>query len=59
MELLERIILASSNEWDLILDPFSWSWTTGLAAIKLNRKYIWIEKEKEYLDLSIRRYKNK
>ena len=59
MEILERIILASSNEWDLILDPFSWSWTTGLAAVKYNRKYIWIEKEKEYLDLSIRRYKNR
>jgi site-specific DNA-methyltransferase (adenine-specific) len=59
MELLERIILASSNEWDLILDPFSWSWTTGLASIKHKRKYIWIEKEKEYLDLTIRRYKNR
>ena len=58
LELLERIIKASTNEWDLILDPFSWSWTTWIAAIKLNRKYIWIEKEKEFIDLSIRRYKS-
>lgn len=57
LEILEKIILASSDEGDIILDPFSWSWTTGLAAIKYNRNYIWIEKETEYLDLSIRRYK--
>ncbi len=56
LELLERIILASSNEWDLVLDPFSWSWTTWIAAVNLNRRYIWIEKEQEYLDLSIRRF---
>ena len=30
---------------------------TGISAIKLNRRYIGIDKEKEYLDLSIRRYK--
>lgn len=57
IELLERIILASSNEWDLILDPFSWSWTTGLAAVKHNRKYIGIENKLEYLNISVKRYK--
>ena len=56
LEILERIILASTNENDLILDPFCGSSTTGIAATKLNRKYIGIDKEKEYLDLSIRRY---
>jgi site-specific DNA-methyltransferase (adenine-specific) len=53
--LLERIIKASTNEGDIILDPFSGSGTTGVSAIMLNRKYIGIEQEKEYLDLSIRR----
>lgn len=53
--LLERIIKASTNEGDLILDPFNGSGTTGIAAKMLNRKYIGIEKEKEYLDLTIRR----
>lgn len=56
LELLERIILASTNEDDIILDPFCGSSTTGIAAIKLNRQYVGIDKEKEYLDLSIRRY---
>lgn len=55
IELLERIILASTDENDLILDPFNGSGTTGIVANKLNRKYIGIEKEKEYLDLTIRR----
>ena len=53
--LLERIILSSTDENDIILDPFNGSGTTGIVASKLNRKYIDIEKEKEYLDLTIRR----
>ncbi|VEU79897.1 DNA-methyltransferase [Haploplasma axanthum] len=56
LALLERIILASTKENDLILDPFNGSGTTGIAASKLNRKYIGIELESEYLDLTIRRY---
>ena len=55
MEILEKIILSSTDEGDLILDPFNGSGTTGIVANKLNRKYIGIEKEKEYLDLTIRR----
>ncbi len=54
--LLERIILASTNEGDLILDPFSGSGTTGIACIKLNRRYIGIEKEIEYCELTKKRY---
>ena len=56
LEILNRIILASTKENDLILDPFCGSSTTGIAAVKLNRRYIGIDNEKEYLDLSIRRY---
>lgn len=55
MEILEKIILASTNEGDLILDPFNGSGTTGIVASRLNRRYIGIEKEKEFLDLTIKR----
>lgn len=49
---LERIILASTKEGDLILDPFNGSGTTGVAAKKINRKYIGVEIEKEYLEIT-------
>ena len=55
--LLDRIIQASTQEGDLILDPFCGSSTTGVSALRLGRRYIGIEREKEYLDLSIRRLK--
>ena len=55
-ELLKRIILASTNNDDLILDPFCGSSTTGVMAFLLNRRYIGIDITKEYLDLSIKRY---
>ena len=51
--LLENVILASTKENDLILDPFNGSGTTGIVANRLNRRYIGIEKE--YLDLTIKR----
>ncbi len=56
LELLRRIILASTNIGDLILDPFTGSSTTGIMAIELGRKFIGIDLEKEYLDLSIKRF---
>lgn len=42
-ELLERIIKASSNPWDIVLDAFAWSGTTIATAEKLWRKWIWID----------------
>ena len=42
-KLLAKLILASSNEKDVVLDPFSGSGTTGVVAKKLGRKYIDIE----------------
>lgn len=48
--LLERIILASSKEGDIVLDPFCGSATTGVAAIRYDRKFVGIDLEKEYLD---------
>ncbi len=50
LALLERIILAASNENDLVLDPFCGSATTGVAAIKHKRKFAGIEIEIEYLE---------
>jgi len=55
--LLERIILASTKKGDLILDPFTGSSTTGIAAYKFGRRFIGIDNEKKYLDLSIKRFK--
>ena len=48
--LLERIILACSKENDIVLDPFCGSVTTGVSALKHNRKFIGIDDDKEYLD---------
>lgn len=53
--LLERIIEASTNENDVVLDPFCGSSTTGVAAKKLCRKYIGIDNSREYIELSLRR----
>ena len=56
LALLERIIAASSDENDMVLDPFSGSGTTGIAAARLHRKYIGIEIETEYLEKTKKRY---
>lgn len=58
LDLLQRIILASTHKNHLILDPFSGSSTTGIAAVMLNRRFIGIDLEKKYLDLSIKRYED-
>lgn len=51
--LLERIIEASTNPGDLVLDPFCGSSTTGLAAKLLGRRYIGIDNSEEYIKLSV------
>lgn len=55
VSLLERIIKSSSNEGDVVLDPFSGTFTTGYVAKKLNRKSISIEIQKEYVKIGLRR----
>lgn len=55
-DLLKRIILASTNKNDVILDPFAGSATTGLIAYLYGRKFIGVETEKEYLNLSVQRF---
>jgi site-specific DNA-methyltransferase (adenine-specific) len=56
LDLLERIVLASTKEGDIVLDPFTGSSTTGLAAVKHGRKFIGIDKELDYLELSKKRF---
>ena len=53
--LLTRLMLASTKEGDLVLDPFCGSSTTGVAAILLNRKYVGIDLEEDYLEVSVKR----
>ena len=53
--LLERIIKASTNEGDVVLDPFSGTFTTSFVAKKLNRKSIGIEINEDYSKIGIRR----
>ena len=56
VDLLKRIVLASTNKNDLVLDPFTGSSTTGLATYLYGRKFIGIDTEKKYLDLSKERF---
>ena len=58
LALLRRVVIASSKEDNMILDPFSGSSTTGIAAVLAGRNYIGIESDIEYLKLSVKRYKN-
>lgn len=53
--LLERIILASSNPDDKVLDPFAGSFTTGATAVELGRKFVGIEINAEYVKMGLRR----
>ena len=56
LDLLKRIILASTNKGDVIIDPFAGSSTTGIAAMMHGRKFVGIDTEKGFLDLSIKRF---
>ena len=53
--LLERIIKASSNKGDLILDPFSGTFTTSFVAKQHGRRSVGIEIEEEYVKIGLRR----
>ena len=57
IELLKRIILSTTEKGDLVLDPFNGSGTTGLVSKLYNRRYIGIDLEKTYLDLTLKRIK--
>ena len=58
LKLLKKIIIASTNYGDVVLDPFSGTGTTAHAAKMLGRKYIGIEKDASYVRASIKRLEN-
>jgi DNA modification methylase len=51
-ELLKRVILSTTKQGDIVLDPFFGTGTTGAVVKKLKRNFIGIEKEKEYITLA-------
>lgn len=51
VDLIKNIILHTTEEGDIVLDCFAGSGTTGVAAQELNRKFILVEKEKEYISI--------
>lgn len=53
--LFERIVLASTEEGQVILDPFCGSGTTGVEAMRLDRRFIGIDVSEEYLQISKKR----
>ncbi len=55
MGVLNRIILASSNPGDVVLDPFNGSGTTVVAAALLGRKYVGIDQSEEYVNYARKR----
>ena len=57
-EMLKRIISASSNEGDTILDPFLGSGTTAYVAQNLNRNWVGIEKQANYIEAAKKRLQN-
>lgn len=56
LDLLKRIVLASTDKGDIIIDPFTGSSTTGIAAVMNDRKFIGIDMDKKYLELSKKRF---
>lgn len=51
LKLFDYLVKVSSNENDIVLDPFAGSGTTGVACKNLNRNFILIEKEPEYVKI--------
>jgi len=56
IELLKRIILTSTNEGDLILDPMAGTGTTGYVAQALNRNFVMIEINSKYVESIVMRF---
>ena len=58
-EMLKRIIVASSNKGEVVLDPFLGSGTTAVVAKKLGRSWIGIERNKKYVEVAQERISGK
>ena len=50
VNLFKKLILVSSNEGDVVLDPFMGSGTTAIASMQTNRNYIGFEMDDEYIE---------
>ncbi|MBQ8656964.1 MAG: site-specific DNA-methyltransferase [Prevotella sp.] len=55
LKLIRRLVSASSNKGDTVLDPFAGAGSTQISCVQLERNYIGIELEKEYYDIAERR----
>ena len=55
LNIIENLVINSSQENEVVLDCFIGSGTTAVAAINTNRQFIGFEKEKEYFDTANRR----
>ena len=56
LKLLERLVKASTNEGDLVLDPFAGGGSTGLACMRLGRRCLLIEKDEKYCEAMVKRF---
>lgn len=55
LRLMRRIIAASSNPGEVVLDPFAGSCSTGVASLELGRSFVGIEREDEFIELGSKR----
>lgn len=55
IELMERMIRNSTGEGDTVLDCFAGSGTTAVACVKINRRFIGFELDKDYYEIAVKR----
>jgi len=58
VDLFKYLIQTYTKDWNTILDPFLWSWTTAIACKEMWRNFIGIEKEQKYVDIANKRLQN-
>ena len=57
IKVIQHLVELLSNEWDLVLDCYLWSWTTAVACKNTNRNFIGIEINPEYVEIAKNRLK--
>jgi site-specific DNA-methyltransferase (adenine-specific) len=58
LALLDRIVRAGSSPGEVVVDPFNGSGTTGVAALRAGRRYIGIDTDLDYIELTRRRFRS-